>query len=302
MIFNKDQYDFSITNDIVIITANDMFNDILRHDSFMLAATTDTMKRILSFLSDDVSALAVDDFSNASGDFGTFVIYDEEGESTSIPVYECRLPGNQLRITDKDEINGIKALIRDLIRDYAAEMQLPLNFMYTKNHRVYSEKTLAEAMLNMNTSILENMVREMSDIQSNGHFKEDDERDKSFSIRSGDTIGFIANKWKSLGFRRKELIDEYLFGEKEHPIEVDIPHYDPLMSSPPRLCLIPWTPSSHMDNKDTGYRKVRDLRSIISLGRKYRTPSVKEINKAISECIPASVINSKFKIGKRKVK
>ena len=296
MTFNKSQYDFSISNDIVIITANDMFDDMLRHNSFMLAASTSTMKNILSLLDYEVSVLAVDDFSNASGDFGTFVIYDEDGESTSIPVYECRLPGNQLRITDKDEINGIKTLIRDLIRDYAAEMQLPLNFMYTKNHRVYSEKTLTEAMLNMNASVLENMMREMSDIQSNGHFKEDDERDKSFSIRSGDTIGFVANKWKSLGFRRKELIDEYLFGEQDHPIEVDIPHYDPFISAPPRLCLIPWTPSSHMDNKDTGYRKVRDLRSIISLGKKYRTPSVEEINKAISECIPASVINSKLKM------
>ena len=292
MTFNKNQYDFSISNDIVIITANDMFDDILRHNSFMLAASTSTMKNILSLLDYEVSVLAVDDFSNASGDFGTFVIYDEEGESTSIPVYECRLPGNQLRITDKDEINGIKTLIRDLIRDHAAEMQLPLNFMYTKNHRIYSEKTLRDAMLDMNASVLENLVREMSNIQDNGHFKEDYGMD-TFSIRSNGTIASIANKWKSLGFRRKELIDEYLFGEKDHPIEVDIPHYDPL-SAFPQLCLIPWTPSSHMDNKDTGYRKVRDLRSIISLGKKYRTPSVEEINKAISECIPASVINSKL--------
>ena len=296
MTFNKDQYDFSITNDIVIITANDMFDDMLRHNSFMLAASTNTMKHILSLLDYEVSVLAVDDFSNASGDFGTFVIYDEEGESTSIPVYECRLPGNQLRITDKDEINVIKTLIRDLIRDYAAEMQLPLNFMYTKNHRVYSEKTLTDAMLNMNTSVLENMVREMSDIQGNGHFKEDNDRDKSFSIRSGDTIGFIANKWKSLGFHQKELIDECLLGEKDHPVGLDVPPYDPLKSSPPRLCLIPWTPSSHMGNEDTSYRKVRDLQSIISLGKKYKTPLVEEISKAISECIPANVISSKFKM------
>ena len=86
MTFNKDQYDFSITNDIVIITANDMFDDMLRHNSFMLAASTNTMKHILSLLDYEVSVLAVDDFSNASGDFGTFVIYDEDGESTSIPV------------------------------------------------------------------------------------------------------------------------------------------------------------------------------------------------------------------------
>lgn len=240
MIFNKDQYDFSISNDIVIITANDMFDDMLRHNSFMLAASTSTMKNILSLLDYEVSVLAVDDFSNASGDFGTFVIYDEEGESTSIPVYECRLPGNQLRITNKDEINGIKTLIRDLIRDYAAEMQLPLNFMYTKNHRVYPEDVLMKAMLDMNEKVL----------------------------------------------------SQKFFGEQDHPIEIDRPHNHATAS----VLYIPWTPSSHMDNEDTGYRKVRDLRSIISLGKKYRTPSVEEISKAISECIPVNVINSKFKM------
>ena len=49
MTFDKDQYDFMISDDIVIIAANDMFDDELRHNSFMLSASTGAIKNILSF-------------------------------------------------------------------------------------------------------------------------------------------------------------------------------------------------------------------------------------------------------------
>ena len=194
MTFDKDQYDFMISDDIVIIAANDMFDDELRHNSFMLSASTGAIKNILSLLKEKASVIEVDDFSSDSGNFGTFVIYDKDGESTSIPVYECRLPENKTRMEDENEITTLQKFILDLISDYAREMDLPLNFMYTKNHRVYPKELLINALLDAHDKLAVDLNKMSEEAKVHPRTVQDD---TSFSFRSFSMSPDNANLFKS---------------------------------------------------------------------------------------------------------
>lgn len=135
---NKDRYDISIINDIVSISANDLFDDELRKNSFLLHCTSSTLSRIYNLMEGAIK-LEVGEYINETGNFGNINIYDADNNSECIHVYEIRLPDNKLQLNSED-IEELRLLMGELSKEHDK------NVVVNRNNRVYSEETIRKAV------------------------------------------------------------------------------------------------------------------------------------------------------------
>lgn len=135
-------------SDMVSISANDLFDDNLGRTSFLLSCNYNTLKRIKKLLDDGSTTVSVSDSISQTGNFGALDIYDNNGDSETVHVYECRLPDNKLVLNTETEILEIRNLIGALISGLDERAPSP---QYTRNYRTIPDdvyyRATATAML-----------------------------------------------------------------------------------------------------------------------------------------------------------